>query len=150
MWLGLPPLLLCALDGALTLAGQPAAYWQGDRAAARELNPLFDLLLRYDPGVAVAGLVVWLVMIALAVLLLPGRSAFLAAFACAFGHACGAASWMVTLGVPGWVLAVLLLIAAERLVALSWRAARRQAAGDGTTGGLTPRRSPSHSPNWDQ
>jgi hypothetical protein len=88
------------------------------------LNPIGDLLLRCDPLLAAASLVAWLGVIALAVQKLPERLAFLMAFACAFGHACGAASWLVDLGAVGWALAVLLLITAERLVVLSWRRSR--------------------------
>src|SRR4051794_27046312 len=108
LWLAMPPLLLCALDGLLTLTGQPAAYWAGDFTAARELNPLFDLLLRQHPIAFLTGLAVWLTVLALAVLLLPRRLAFLAAFAGAFGHTWGATSWVVAFGVVGWLLAVLM------------------------------------------
>jgi hypothetical protein len=122
-WLALPPLLLCCLDGALTLAGQPGPYWQGDFTAARELNPFFDLLLRWHPWAFLGGLAVWLAAIAGAIVWLPRRFAVVVAFGFTLGHACGAASWVVPLGVAGWVLAVLLLVAAERLLWLSWRRA---------------------------
>lgn len=123
LWLAWLPVLLCVLDGVLTLAGQPETYWQGDYAAARELNPLFDLLLRWHPVAAVVGLGCWVVVLGAAVLLLPRSFAVVVAFAATFGHACGAASWVVALGAPGWALAVLLLIGSERLWAWSWKRA---------------------------
>jgi hypothetical protein len=121
LWLCLPPVLLALLDGALTLAGQPAQYWSGDFAARRELNPFFDFLLAWHPGAFLAGLAVWCLGIGIVILFAPWRVSFLAALLFTLGHACGAGSWIVEAGAAGWVLAIALLVASERTF---WWAAR--------------------------
>ena len=74
LWLLLPPLLFCAVDGTLTLAGQPVSYWRGEFDTAGELNPLFDVLLRQHPLQFLAGLACWIAGIAAMVLFFPGGS----------------------------------------------------------------------------
>ena len=63
LWLCLPFAVLYALDIGVTLAGQDAAYWLGDHAAAIEGNPLAYPLLVLHPAVFVGAATAWLVAV---------------------------------------------------------------------------------------
>jgi hypothetical protein len=115
------PLTFCVLDATLTLCGQPHAYWSGDLLTAREANPVGLWLLHAGPLAFVAGMAGLLSMYVLLLMRLPVNLARVAAFAILFPHALGACSWIVPLGIPGYVLAVLLLFAGSRLLAYAWQ-----------------------------
>ena len=134
-WLCVVPAALIALDVALTLAGQPPAYWQGRYDAAVELNPPACWALRQHPLLFAAGGLVWLGAVSAALLLLPRGAARAAALAVVFGHTVGAASWLALRGVGGWALALLLFGLAYGLLGWSWR---RERSVD------LPRRHPEH------
>jgi hypothetical protein len=136
LWLCLPAVALCALDLGLTLPGQPGAYWDGDRAAAVERNPLAAVFLRHHPASFVVSVLAWAGAFTLALSLLPLRLALVTAFAVALGHAVGGASWMIAFfGSAGWLGAVGLLWRAERLARSCWRHASR-AGGEAAKAGL--------------
>jgi hypothetical protein len=115
------PLAFCLLDATLTLLGQSEAYWSGDWLAAREANPLGLWLLHLHPIAFVAGVAVSLAIYALALTWLPANLARVAAFAILFLHAVGASTWLVRWGIAGYPMAVLLLLAGSRILALCWQ-----------------------------
>src|SRR5262245_14870834 len=106
--LALPPIACCALDGAVTLAGQSPAYWQGHGAAANELSPTFHQLLVLHPVAFVAGLAAWAGVFSLGILLSPLTLALIFSIAIVFGHTVGAMSWLVQSGPHGYQLSNLL------------------------------------------
>src|SRR5205823_11479721 len=112
-WLCLGPLLLCLLDGVLTLAGQPGEYWQGDFEQAVEWNPVGRWPLQRHPLLFVAVLACWMAGFTGAICLLPGNLTRPVAFAVQVGHTLGAASWLVRSGVYGWLACVPLLLASR-------------------------------------
>lgn len=120
LWLCLPIVASCMLDLVVTLAGQSRAYWAGDRLAAVDGNPIARMCLQAHPLVLVgfAGLTTAVLCAILG--LVPLRLAAAFAFIPAFMHALAAAGWLVTYGTLGWVGAVCVLAAAERLVHWSW------------------------------
>src|SRR5437868_3340924 len=67
----LPPLVFCVLDFTLTLIGQPAEYWQGDRTSIIEGSPNFHYLLTVHPTDFVVGVLVWIAIFVALLLLLP-------------------------------------------------------------------------------
>jgi N-formylglutamate amidohydrolase len=117
--LWLPPLVVYTADIGLTLAGQPADYWIGDRTALKEANPLAAALLAVHPAAFVSTAILWGVTF---VLLIRSRRpwAVVLAFILTCGHAVGAAIWLVRLGPAGWVGGIGVLVVAERL----WRRSR--------------------------
>ncbi len=127
LWLCLPVVALTALDLALTLAGQSAAYWGGDRLAAQEVNPIAREFLHIHPAALVAFVAAATSMICGVVVLTPLPLAAAIAFFAAFLHSLAAATWLVRQEAWGWGAACCTLIVAERLVAWSWR---RAAFGD--------------------
>jgi hypothetical protein len=122
-WLCLGPILLCLLDGGLTLLGQPDGYWAGEFARATEWNPLGRRLLLLHPLAFALALLGWAGLVSAAALLLPARAARALTLLVQVGHTCGAATWLARLGGPGWV-AVAALFVASRLL-LDW--SRRRA-----------------------
>jgi hypothetical protein len=119
--LGVGPLAFCLLDATLTLFGQPEAYWSGDLLAAREANPLGRWLLHLDPLAFVAGAAGSLALYALLLVRLPENQARVTAFAILFLYAVGASTWLLRWGMPGYTMAVLLLLAASRVLVHAWQ-----------------------------
>jgi hypothetical protein len=109
IWLCLPPVVLCGLDGGLTLWGQPAAYWANGYQTYDEGNPLAAWLLTVHPLAFAAAGVVYCVGVCAAVMWLPGRYAVAVASLVSLGHTVGAAAWVILLvRQPGgaWILLV--------------------------------------------
>jgi hypothetical protein len=98
---------------------------------ALEFNPLGHVLLAHHPLTFAVGVAGYLVIFGLIMQLLPARWATLLAFALSIGHAIGGAGWLVREGIVGCLLALCLIVAAERLVGLSWQ--------QGGVGKLEPR-----------
>lgn len=91
----LAPVLLCALDGSVTLAGQSAEYWAGNYAVANEGSPTFNHLLQFHPSAFATGLAVWAAIFVVVLLLLPETPALILSIAVTFGHTAGAATWLL-------------------------------------------------------
>jgi hypothetical protein len=115
------PLAFCLLDATLTLHGQPEVYWLGDFLAAREANPVGRWLLHLGPTPFIAGVAGLLLLYMLLLTRLSANLARVAAFAILFPHALGASTWAVSWGIPGYVLAVLVLLAGSRVLAYGWQ-----------------------------
>src|SRR5262245_46888321 len=123
LWLCLPAAGLCLLDGALTLAGQDAAYWAGTPGAANEANPVGYLLLEWHPLAFVAGVLAWAALFCGAALWLPRPLPALVVLV-ALGHAVGAATWLAIANWPwpaGLVAAGVLLVVADAVIGYGWR-----------------------------
>ncbi len=90
----LPPLLLCLLDGTLTLLGQSAEYWAGNYSQANEGSPSFNSMLNLSPWAAVALMAVWIGVFVGIILLLSDTLALIVSIAVTLGHTVGAASWI--------------------------------------------------------
>jgi hypothetical protein len=90
----LPPLLICLLDGALTLIGQSPQYWAGDYSRAIEGSPTFNTMLNLSPWAAVALMALWIGVFVGIILLLPDTLALIVSIAVTFGHTAGAATWL--------------------------------------------------------
>jgi len=89
-----PFLAVMVVDGSVTLLGQPAEYWSGDRGRVVEWSLTFNDLLRTGPVALVAGLLGVAAMVCALVLLLPRTLAMGTAFAGIIGHTWGAATWL--------------------------------------------------------
>jgi hypothetical protein len=107
--------LLGILDVALTVAGQPDAYWAGNRLAAREANPLATWLLHVHPAAFLVGAGGLLVVYVGVISWLPINLARVAAFVLLVLHALGAARWLARHGWPGLLAGALLLAGASWL-----------------------------------
>jgi hypothetical protein len=130
LWLPLLPAAVCLADVALTLAGQPAAYWRGDYAAVNEGNPLPRLFLERHPLAFAAGVAAYLAGLTAFALLAPRRWAAAACLALVCGHGIGAAAWLLRLGPAGLGLAAALAPALAVLAVPTWRARSGPAAED--------------------
>jgi hypothetical protein len=88
------PVLMAALDGSVTLAGQPSAYWAGDHSRVMEGTPGFRILLTHGPMAFIAGQAVWVLAFVGMILLLPSTLALAVCLQFTLGHAIGAFSWI--------------------------------------------------------
>jgi hypothetical protein len=125
LWLCLPPVVLCGIDGGLTLWGQPSEYWTNGYHTFREGNPLAAWLLTVHPlAFGVAGLAYCLSLCGV-LLWLPLRFSRVLAGLVSLAHAVAVVAWTITLlgdsGNP-WVLLVPAMTAGA--AALWWRAGR--------------------------
>jgi hypothetical protein len=111
----LSALLPWAADVAFTLAGQPATYWAGEYATAREANPLAAWWLEVHPLAFVLGACLWAGMFSAFLLVRGSRPP---ALLVALSHGVGGSSWLVGVGRLGYVVPVLYLVLVERFV--SW------------------------------
>ena len=91
----IPPVMFAALDGALTLTGQSAAYWAGNYGRVNELSPTFNHLLSYHPLAFAAGLLAWMLVFCGMILLMPQTLALTTSIAVTVGHTRGATSWLL-------------------------------------------------------
>ena len=130
LWLCLPPFVACWADVAATLVAQGPAYWSGEYSRVSEYNPLARELLRMHPLAFIAAAAGSCVLVAAAVLLLNHGLARVTAFVVTFCHATAAAAWAARDGPAGVGVALALLAAGERLVAISWRKAEMQTTPD--------------------
>ena len=110
-----------AADVALTLGGQPAGYWHGDRERAVEGNPLARPFLVGHPGLFVGLAVAWWAVIVGTASVWRSRWAVRSAAAVILSHAFGAAAWLAR-GPGGWPAAGLVLLAAAVVARRLWGA----------------------------
>jgi hypothetical protein len=102
----IPVAVLCICDVSLTLAGQPAEYWNKSYSITDEANVLAANALRHGP-VAFAGFAaVWFVMIAQMTYFLRDSSAMSLAYAFVLGHTVGCAFWLARYDPFGWILSI--------------------------------------------
>lgn len=82
------------MDASLTLIGQSAEYWQGQRTFANETSPTFHYLLTVHPAAFAVGMAVWAAIFVVVLLLLPDTLALMMSVAIVLGHTAGVATWM--------------------------------------------------------
>jgi hypothetical protein len=114
------PALACGADVAMTLLGQPAAYWAGDRSRATDFNPVARALLELHPLAFPVAALVGLILLSIVLVTWPNRRlAYVLAFAVTFAQAVAAAGWLVRYGLLGCIVAAALLLIVERLLVRS-------------------------------
>jgi hypothetical protein len=124
IWLCVPPVTLGVIDHAVTLAGQPRAYWGGGFHEARELAPHGYWLLSQHPIVFLSVGAVWLAACVTLVYLLPRRAALAASLAVVIGHAWGIGTWLPLLCYPnGYWLCLGFFLLTSALVVFAWERA---------------------------
>jgi hypothetical protein len=116
LWLCAAPAILCVLDNALTLYGQPPEYWQGDYQRANEGNPVERWFFHLHPGVFVAGTFLWVLLFVALIVALPWRAAKVLSLGVALGHVVGANAWLWQEFALYWLFPPVLLASAWMIV----------------------------------
>ena len=119
-WLWLPPVAFALLDWAAMLVAQPPDYWQGHYGFAQAPHPLAVWLLEWHPLAFVAGGLVWIVLIVVAIGLLPRRSAMVLSALLVMLHAWGVSTFLCWRVPGGYWLMLLLFLAAAWALAVAW------------------------------
>ena len=88
-----PPLIFAFADGALTVLGQSEVYWANFHAV-NEASPGFGALLKMNPWLFGAGLLVWLAAFCALIIALPPTAALILSIAITLGHTVGSGSWL--------------------------------------------------------
>lgn len=120
LWLCRPPIIVCALDGCMTLWGQPAAYWAEGYSAVRESNPLAASLLTFHPLAFVASGIPYVLIVGGAIFMPPWRFSVVIAFVVTISHLVGVFAWTVALLGESSGLLALLAPALVALLLISW------------------------------
>lgn len=123
-WLCVPALLLYSCDITITLVSQRATFWAGAFDTVEEGNPLAHALLLFGPWAFIAAAILWGSVWSTAIMLAHRSIAVVLSFGLTVAHALGTACWLPRHGTVGIVAAVVLLIAAERVLTWSWSRAQ--------------------------
>lgn len=144
LYLCLPPLAMASLDVCMTLLGQPPEYWGGGYMvrSVHEGNPLAEALLLIHPAAFLAASVVWLVLVAGLVPVLPRSAALILSVAVSQAHAWAAGDWVPALLPYPYVFLAVLFLANAALVVLACERSR------GPAGGLPNLSSSGQAPHW--
>ncbi len=97
----LPPVLMDLVDAGLTLALQPAEYWQS-HAAANEASPLWALFLTTGPAAFAASVAAYLALVCACIVLAPKRVSLMISVVVCLWHVAGAWSWTNHFGAAGY------------------------------------------------
>jgi hypothetical protein len=117
LWLCLPVILTCLMDVAITLSGQPAAYWISSYRVVNEANPLSYWFLTMHPLAFVLYSIYVLLIVSLLIIALPEIASKSISVFYTIGSAKAIYYWMVgTLHQGFWVSNLLLIIPAIVLV----------------------------------
>lgn len=120
LWLCLPPALLCLIDHAVTLWGQPESYWRESFREPREGSPHGYLLLQAHPAMFCAAGVLWILAYSAIILVLPRRWSLVAMQAMVLGHAWGAGTWILQWEPWGYWICLCLFGAIAVVVVRCW------------------------------
>ena len=107
------PAIAAALDGTLTILGQPATYAQGLFSTAHEMNPVGYLFLSFSPTAFIAGMLFWIGLLIATVVSIRDSAARQVSLAITALHVIGASTWLICL--PYGFAWVLLLVSIFRL-----------------------------------
>ncbi len=120
------PAVLSLLDAAVTLAYQPAAYWNGDRSQLIEANPLVWVALRIHPLMLIPGFLGWYALFGCLIFRTPSWIGLRCHVLLAVGHLVAVSGWLIRLHPRGMVWTVLLWGIAVPLAAALFRPFRSQ------------------------
>jgi hypothetical protein len=124
LWLIMLPAAVCLTDLAVTLQGQPDAYWWGDYSVVIEENLLAWAILQIHPGVFAVGGLLWILCFAVFIRFAPRRSSLLACLALIVGHTIGTCSWLPRIFHFGILIAIVFCMVTAYLALPTWRAWR--------------------------
>ena len=94
LWLCVPPALFALIDYAITMRGQPAAYWSGNYAAVNEGNPLVHWCMTTHPALFHGLTFLWIAAVSAFILKTPRLIARFAMLAITFSHAHCIGTWI--------------------------------------------------------
>ncbi len=127
-WLLLPLWLTYAFDITMTLAGQPAAYWQGNYQSAIEANPLAAFLLHLGPMVFLGLAILWICAITMLVVSWRSWVTNWLAIGLTVGHALGGSSWFLRIGPWGILGSIAFLYLTSTIAGRYWSQAKPMAS----------------------
>jgi hypothetical protein len=129
LWLCLPPAVFALIDYAVTMRGQPEAYWSGNYDAVNEGNPVVRWCMTAHPALFHGLTFVWIAAFSAFIVKTPRPLARFASLAIAFSHAFCIGTWMyeapdgffreLALCIACAILSVIALELAEERVAAS-------------------------------
>jgi hypothetical protein len=96
------PFALSALDFAVTLSFQPADYWNGDREAVLEANPLARLVLIIHPLLLVPTVIAWYLLLFPLIFKTPARIGLRIIAAHLIAHPIAISGWLLRMREDAW------------------------------------------------
>lgn len=121
LWLCLPFIILFLIDAGITLAGQPSAYWAGNRQCVHEVFPLFAWGLSSGLWTFATLCLIWMAMFSLLIVFMPDTLSEIAALALVNGHTWGTMTWLVYHIRLDYNLCLLFFVFAASIFILSYK-----------------------------
>ena len=106
------PFSLSVLDFCVTLSFQPAEYWEGDRTAVLEANPLARWVLMLHPLLVIPTVLIWYVIMFPLIFKTPTRIGLRVIAVHLFGHVIAVSGWLLRMHENGvwWVCFLVILV----------------------------------------
>ena len=112
------PFLLSLLDLAVTLSFQPAVYWEGDRSAVVEGNPIARWAFMIHPLMIVPGFIAWYALVIPLIFKAPAWFGLRVQVFLVLGHLTMISGWLIRNSEKG---AILSLVFWGLFLPLAWR-----------------------------
>lgn len=109
------PATLSVVDFSVTLSFQPADYWEGDRTALIEANPIARWVLMLHPLLIVPAMMTWYVLMFPLIFQTPARIGLRVIAIHLLGHIIAISGWLIRMHEDG-VWWVILLVGAVGLL----------------------------------
>ena len=103
------PVTLTIMDFSVTLSFQPTEYWEGERTALLEANPVARWVLMFHPLLIVPAIIVWYILIFPLIFKTPAKVGLRVVVVLILGHIIAISGWLIRM-CEDWLLWVALLI----------------------------------------
>ncbi|WP_226895515.1 hypothetical protein [Luteolibacter marinus] len=115
------PVMLSVIDFSVTLSFQPPEYWDGDRAALVEANPIARWVLMAHPLLIVPAMLAWYALVFPLVFQTPARIGLRVIAAHLLAYPISISGWLVRMCKDGWGWVALLVISVAILtIGILW------------------------------
>jgi hypothetical protein len=111
------PFLLSLIDFSVTLCFQPSAYWEGDRSAVVESNPIARWCFLIHPLMILPGMIAWYLLIIPVILRTPSWIGLRIHVFLVFSHLIATSGWLIRKHEAGFLFTIILWVLA---LPLAW------------------------------
>ena len=123
IWITIPAIGLALADAGVTLLFQSSDYWNHGFHLAVENNPLGRALMVLHPAVFLAGIAVWILIVAGLVLWIPHPWEHIVALTVILGHTWGVSIWLYQNASSAYWFRMSLFLVIALVTTACWRTA---------------------------
>lgn len=118
-----PAMALALADAGVTLIFQSSDYWNQGFHLAVENNPVGRALMVLHPAVFLAGIILWILLVAGVVLWMPHPWEYIVALTVILGHTWGVSIWLYQNASSAYWFRMSLFLVIALVTTACWRAA---------------------------